>query len=240
MVRRGMRGLRTTGVAAGIALVLLPVLPASAAKPVSVKRGVHYGARIFPDNAFTVRDRKQATGRRVHFRKGVDYPLVGRKIKRACTSATYSICDGFAQLNKLDGFDLQPRVVVPFSGPIKLDSVGDKNFFISDGKNKLVSGMRQLTFDPATNTLAGISDKFLVEGTTYRIHVTSGIRDSHGKAVKACKRSCTVRFTTRTASGELVRIRKSMDLPPTDPASAYKLAGIPDVAARKLTFTQDG
>jgi hypothetical protein len=206
---------------------------------VAVKRGAHYGSRIFPDDAFTVRDRKQATGRRLNFRKGLDYPLVKGRVRTGCTSATYSICDGFTELNKLDGFDLQPRVVVPFTGSIRLASVNDSDFFISSNSGAFVSGLRQLTFDPVTHTLAGISDKFLREGTRYRIHVTNGIRDGRGKRVKACGRACVVRFKTRTASGELVRIRRSMDLPPSSATSAYVLAGIP-AGGRKLTFTQDG
>ncbi|MEA2412882.1 MAG: hypothetical protein QOC77_3443 [Thermoleophilaceae bacterium] len=200
--------------------------PASA-KPVSVVRGHHYPATIFPSDAFTVPDKAQVTGRRVHFRKGVDYPSVGGKIRRkGCTSKTYSICDAFLELNKLDGFDLQPRVTVPFTGTVKLASVNDKDFFITTRKGAFVGGFRQLTFDPGTHTLAGISDKFLKESTRYSIHVTSGIHDGKGKSVKACgaKKGCVVPFTTRTASGELVRIRKALDA----------------AAPAKLTFTQGG
>jgi hypothetical protein len=198
--------------------VLACAVPASA-KQVSVVRGHHYGATIFPTDALTVRDKNQITGRRVHFRKGVDFPLVGGRIRKGCSSKTYSICDAFRQLDKLDGWDLQPRATVPFTGTIKLASATDKSFFISTRKGKFVSGFRQLTFDPKTHTLAGISDKFLKEGARYSIHVTSGIRDSKGKHVKACaaKKGCRVNFTTRTASGELVRIRKALDAaaPPT-------------------------
>jgi hypothetical protein len=219
-------------------------LPASAASAVSVKRGSHYYSRIFPSDFFTVRDKRQVTGRRVHFRLGKDYPLVGSRVRRRCTEATYSICDSFAELNKLDGFDPQPRVVVPFTGAINLSSVKDSNFFITTNHGRFASGFRQLTFDPATNTLAGISDKFLREDTRYRIHVTNGIRDKHGKRVKACGRACVVRFTTRTASGELVRIRKAMDLALSDPRNAYRLAGFPgashSTAGRRLSFMQNG
>src|SRR3954451_4825924 len=209
---------------AGLAMALLVALGTSSAAAVSVKRGAHYGARIFPDDAFTVRDKAQLTGRRVHFRRGLDYPNVGGRVRKGCTSKTYSICDSFRELNRLDGFDLQPRVTVPFTGGVKLASVNDKNFFITTARGKFASGLRQLTFDPATRTLAGISDKFLKEGTRYRIHVTNGIRDGKGKRVKACRGSCVVRFTTRTASGELVRIRKALDA----------------MAPTKLTFTQNG
>ena len=227
-----------------LALSAAAALPASAASAVAVKRGPHYGSRIFPSDAFTVRDRRQVTGRRVNFRKGIDYPSVNGAVRHACNGSDYSICDAFSQLDKLDGFDLQPRVVVPFTGAIRLSSVNDSNFFISNNAGAFVSGLRQLTFDPVTHTLAGISDKFLREGTRYRIHVTSGIRDSRGRRVKACGRACVVRFTTRTASGELVRIRRSMDLPLSNPHNAYVLAGFPgastSTASRKLTFTQNG
>ena len=237
---------RTLAVALALAMGLsIPAaLPASAAARVAVLHGAHYGSRIFPDNAFSVSDPTQATGRRVNFRLGVDYPSVGGVVQPACTTADYSICDGFAELNKLDGFDLQPRVVVPFNGAISLASVNDADFFISDDAGAFVSGLRQLTFDPATHTLAGISDHFLREATPYRIHVTGGIRDAAGNPVNACGGVCTVRFTTRTASGELARIRQSMDLPLSDPNNAYVLAGFPgattSTAGRKLTFTQNG
>src|SRR2546423_591760 len=209
-----------------MALLLALGAPAALAKSatVSVKRGAHYGQRIFPDNAFSVRDTRQLTGRRVKSRRGLDYPIVGGHVRPGCTSKTYSICDSFRELNRLDGFDLQPRVTVPFTGSIRLGSVNDRNFFITTAGGTFASGLRQLTFDPATHNLAGISDKFLHQGARYRIHVTTGIRDGKGRRVKACGGSCVVTFTTRTASGELVRIRKAVDASPRS----------------KLTFTQNG
>jgi hypothetical protein len=221
---QAMGGTRATVLGTCLLLALLAALPAAATSKVAVKRGAHFGERIFPSNAFTVRDRRQVTRRRVNFRRGLDFPNVAGRIRRRCTKKTYSICDSFAALNKLDGFDLQPRVVVPFTGAIRLDSVSDSNFFISDRRGKLVSGLRQLTFDPATKTLAGISDRFLREGTTYRIRVTGGIRDRGGRPVRACRGTCVVPFTTRTASGILVRIRKALDA----------------AAPRKLTFAVEG
>jgi hypothetical protein len=204
-------------------VLIVLALPASA-EAVSVQRGKGLGHRIFPDNAFTVRDKRQLTGRGVHFKLRRDYPVVAGVRHSRCTNDTYSICDGFAELNKLDGFDLQPRVAVPFTGAIKLDSVNDKNFFIATRKGRFVSGLRQLTFDPVTHILAGISDKFLAERTTYAVHVTRGIRDARGKAVKTCRRTCIVRFTTRSASGELVRLRNALDAQPP----------------QKIGFSQDG
>src|SRR5262245_22648408 len=211
---------------------------------VSVMGGRNYGSRVFRDNAFTVADASQLTGRRLNFRLAIDHPTSGGVRQKSCTNADYSICDAFAQLNTLDGFDLQPRVLVPFTGAINLGSVTASDFFISTDEGAFVSGLRQLTFDPATNTLAGISDGFLNENTTYRIHVTNGILDTAGRHVSACGGACVVPFTTRTAAGTLVRIRQSMDLPLSNGANAYVLAGFPgastSTASRKVTFTQDG
>lgn len=211
---------------------------------VSVMRGRHYGRRIFPDNAFLTRDRANVTGYRVNFRQGLDYPIVAGRVRRACNAHDYSICDAFRELDQLDGFDLEPRVVVPFTGPIRFSSVNASDFYISTPHNRFVTGFRQLTYDPASHVLSGISQDFLQEDTTYRIHVTSGIRDTRGHPVNACGHACVVPFTTRTASGELVRIRRSMDLPLTDPHNAYVEAGFPDAgqstAGRKLTFVQNG
>src|SRR5439155_25591653 len=68
---RGRAGVLVTCLA-----LLVPVALPSTASAVAVKRGPHYGSRIFPDDAFTVRDSRQVTGRRVNFRKGLDYPTV--------------------------------------------------------------------------------------------------------------------------------------------------------------------
>jgi hypothetical protein len=229
-------------------LVLMTVagaLPASAAPSgVSVLQGHRYGARIFPSNFFTEEDSRQVTGRRVEFEEGRDYPVVNGRVREECDRTNYSICDAFAELNKLDGFDIQPRVTVPFSGAIKLDSVDDSNFYLTDDTGNFASGMRQLTFDPATNTLAGISDKQLLESTSYRVVVTSGIHDAGGAPITACAGICTTRFTTRTASASLVNIRKALDLPLSNPHNAYVQAGVPGAASstdsRKATFVQNG
>jgi hypothetical protein len=239
-----MKGFRAVMLAACCGLCFPATLTVSASSTVSVVRGSHYGARIFPNNVFTTTDHHQLTGRRLSFRQGIDYPLVNGVIQPACDSSDYSICDSFAALNKLDGFDLQPRVLVPFTGAISLASVNDADFYISTDTETFVSGLRQLTFDPATNTLAGISDAFLMENTPYRIHVSSGILDSGGHPVNACGGVCEVRFTTRTASGELVGIRSAMDLPLSNPHNAYALAGFPNAststASRQISFTQNG
>src|SRR6266496_4242036 len=67
----------------------------SAGATVAVMHGSSYGSRIFPENAFTVADVSQLTGRRINFREGIDYPNIGGVVQRSCTNADYSICDAF-------------------------------------------------------------------------------------------------------------------------------------------------
>ncbi len=228
------RGLCVAAVGLFIAASVLAPARASAAG-VSVVQGAQLGSRIFPDNFFTVPDSAQVSGLRVNFRSGIDFQV--------CDSTNYSICDTYAMLNHLDGFDIQPRVTVPLNGAVDLTSVDDSDFYITDAGGAFVSGLRQLVFDPGTNTLSGISDKQLTEDTLFHIVVTSGITDSAHAPITACSATCDVTFTTRTASNELVNIRKSMDLPPGDANNAYTLAGVPnaatDTTGRKTSFKQN-
>ena len=183
--------------------------------------GSTYRTSIFPNDSLTVPDASQVTGKRVNFRVGIDYP--------ACDSTNYSVCDAFAMLNKLDGFDLQPRVTIPFTGPIDVSSVNDQDVFIQGpgGRTQLM----QLVWDPASNSLSGIANAMLWESSLYNIVVTSGLKDTNGLAIDACGSACIVPFTTRTATAELYNIRAALD-----DGSAYTAAGISD---RHLSFTQN-
>ena len=63
-----------------------------------------------------------------------------------------------------DGFDLRPRVTVPFSGPIEVASVTPADFYVT-GPKGFRTPVIQLVWDPATNVLAGEPSAFLLEAT---------------------------------------------------------------------------
>jgi hypothetical protein len=195
------------------------------AQPVSVLQGTTYRSAIFPNDMLTVADAGQLTGKRVNFRVGVDFP--------ACDTTNYSTCDSFTLLNQLDGFDIQPRVTIPFTAPIDVKSVNDKDVYVQGpgGRTQLM----QLVWDPPSNTLNGITNAMLYEGSLYKIVVTSGVKDSGGNPIDACGGTCAVTFTTRTATSPLYKIRAALD-----DGSSYAAAGMPLVADRKLTFKQNG
>src|ERR1700694_4645231 len=153
-------------VAAVVGFSMAAAAPASAGAQ-GGRQGTTFRTAIFPNDRFTVRDRTQLTGRRVNLRVGIDYP--------GCDQTNYSVCDSYAMLNKLDGFDLQPRVTIPFTGQIDVASVNDKNVYVQgpSGRTKL----EQLVWNPATHTLAGVTNALLYENRQYKIVVTIGVKD---------------------------------------------------------------
>ena len=134
-----------------------------------------------PSNAFTVPDPSQLTGLRVNF------PVP------ACDAAHQSVCDDLTLLNLQDGFDLRPRVTVPFSGPIDVSTVGASDFYVA-GPNGFRTPVTQLVWDPQSNVLAGEPSEFLGEATNYQVVVTSGIHDTLGGAIVACGGACRSTF----------------------------------------------
>jgi hypothetical protein len=134
----------------------------------------------FPSDRFTVADASQLTGLRV------DLPLPDR-------AARPSDYDDVSVINTLDGFNLQPRLSIPFSGPIDVNSVSSNDVFLirlgdtqdPQDRGGQVVGINQVVWDPATNTLHVESDQLLDQHTRYALIVTDGLRDGAGQAVQA-------------------------------------------------------
>jgi hypothetical protein len=120
----------------------------------------------FPTNLDTVSDATQVTG--LH----VDLP------KPDCASFP-SDCADIAVLDTLDGFNIQPRISIPFSGDIDLSSVNSSNIFLVGPGGHV--GINQAIWEPLTDTLHVESDQQLAEATTYLLVVTRDVRDAHGK-----------------------------------------------------------
>lgn len=164
----------------------LALLSCLIAPPPALAAGVHAIFDLsapdrcpFPSDRFTVADSDQLTGRRV------ELPLPD------CKSLP-SDCDDLAVVNELDGFGLQPRLGIPFSGAIDPKSVSSSNVFLvalgdvvgGDGFGE-AEGVNQLVWDPSSNTLYAESDQLLRQHSRYALIVTDGVRDSAGDAVEA-------------------------------------------------------
>ncbi len=134
----------------------------------------------FPSDALTVRDASQKTGKRVNL------PLPD-------CSAQPSTCKEIALLNQLDGFNLTPRIVLRFSGPIQPDSIRDGVFLfplenLTDEEYGLqrdgdVITMNQVIFDPLTNTAYAKPDSFIDQHRRFLLVVTSSVVDTAGDPV---------------------------------------------------------
>ena len=163
-----------------VALLVASLTPttASAAARVQVHTGSTPDTRIMPSNSFTVADSSQLTGIRIN----LPVPV--------CDATNSSVCDDLTLLNLQDGFDLRPRVTVPFTGPIDVSTVTGSDFYMT-GPAGFSTPITQLVWDPAANILAGEPSDFLRETTNYSVVVTSGIKDTSGRSVIACTGVCT-------------------------------------------------
>ena len=130
----------------------------------------------FPSDRFTVDDHDQKTGVRVNLPK----PDCG---------ARPSDCADIDVINTLDGFNLQPRLSIPFSDLIDPSTVNSQTVLLArlghrqGGKGDPV-GINQIVWDPATKTLHAESDELLDQHTRYLLVVTDGVRDTDGHRVK--------------------------------------------------------
>lgn len=137
----------------------------------------------FPSDRFTVPDLRQNTGLRVNL------PMPD------CTTNP-SDCADLDVINTLDGFNVQPRISIPFSGAIDVASISSENVYLinlgdtlsrrrhRDGRGDVI-GINQVLFDPATSTLHVESDALLEQHTRYALIVTNGVRDAAGDPVEA-------------------------------------------------------
>jgi hypothetical protein len=143
----------------------------------------------FPTDRFTVADNTQNTGRRV----------------KLPTDSTTGLSDfqDTQVLNTLDGFNLQPRLSIPFDGPINVSTVNSGPIDVSTVNSKAVFlvrmgdtldchdhdvqvvGINQIVWDPATNTLHVESDDLLDQHTRYALIVTNALHDAGGHPVQA-------------------------------------------------------
>jgi len=103
-----------------------------------------------------------------------------------------SDCADIDVINTLDGFSTQPRITLPFTGAIDVNSVNSNTVFLVNlGDTQTLQGVgqkvgiNQVLWDPATNTLAIEPDALLNEHSRYVLIVTDGVRDAGGKKIKS-------------------------------------------------------
>ena len=202
------------------ALRLLLVVFASLAFPASALAATTAG-QAFPSNLYTVEDATQATGLRVDL------------AKPNC-AVRPTDCADIDVLNTLDGFNIQPRISVPFTGPIDLSTVSSSTvFLVGPGFQKV--GINQVVWEPAANTLHFESDEQLAQTSTYLLVVTNGVHGSDGEPLDTTTFRHDLNFG-QTKDPAAKAYRKSL----LDALSMARAVGVQndDIAAASLFTTQ--
>jgi hypothetical protein len=130
------------------------------------------GGGPFPTDLFTVSDEEQFTGLRV-------------SLPKPDCSERPSDCEDIDVLNTLDGFNLNPRLAIPFDADIDPTSVTSETVFLLalDGNERV--GINQVVWDRLSQTLYAESDLTLREAARYVLIVTRGVRDVLGERIEA-------------------------------------------------------
>jgi hypothetical protein len=223
------------------ALLLAPALVLGSAPPAHPNgSGIHPRFDLgspaggpFPSDRFTVPDPSQNTGRRVNL------PMPD-PADRPSDFADVAV------LNTLDGFNVQPRLSIPFDGLIDPHSVTSDTVFLIPLGSTLpgdgtaadpVVGVNQVVWDPATTTLHVESDELLQQHTRYALVVTRGVRDAAGAPVQASEAFARFRHELnfgQTADAALKEYRQSL----LEALEAVEALGIPPRAvAAASVFT---
>jgi hypothetical protein len=160
-------------------LILLALVTCTLAPAAANAAGVSPGFDLsspsgapFPTDRYTVADATQLTGVRV------DLPKPNCAVRP-------SDCADIDVLNTLDGFNVQPRLSIPFTGAIDVASVSSSNVFLVRLSDGAVTGINQVVWEPAVNTLHAESDQLLDQHTQYLLVVTNGVKDAAGKPIAA-------------------------------------------------------
>jgi hypothetical protein len=146
----------TTSVVGALALTMSVTATASPAVAAPAKPEP---LSVFPTDTLTVPDPSQLTGRRV----ALPTDNCGAPIS----------CGLVQQLNELDGFDLDPRIAVRFSGPVDPAEIASR-ITLQDAHGGWRTGVDRVVWDPSTNTVYAHPAEQLAPGTTYRLRVQGG------------------------------------------------------------------
>ncbi len=131
----------------------------------------------FPANALTLQASNQKTGLQVNL------PLPARCNLLSASSG----CVNIELLNQLDGFNVNPRIMVCFSGPVDITTLSTGINITAVDRNGPSIAINQVIFDQTANCAYAKPSQVLDQQTRYLLVVTSDVADAGGKRVKAAK-----------------------------------------------------
>ena len=164
-------------------LVTVAFLPPSSAEAAGIQALFNLNVPSdgpFPSDRFTIPDDSQNTWLRVN-------------LPKPDCAVQVSDCQDLDVIDTLDGFNLQPRLSIPFSGPIDVETVRSDTVFLVSLGSALPGGasagqkvgINQVVWDIESSTLHVESDELLDQHTRYVLIVTRGVRDAAGDPVES-------------------------------------------------------
>jgi pimeloyl-ACP methyl ester carboxylesterase len=178
---------------------------------------------MFPSDALTVPDAAQATGLRVNL------PLPDCNVQP-------STCAEIAVLNQLDGFSVNPRIAIQFSGPVDPNAARSAIVLTPADAPFEVTAINQVIYDPTTFTIYAKPDNVLDQRRQYRLTV------SCGTGLLTCVSPASTLFTTLSATTWLERARTNLPntaplLAPNGNPNVFKLSDIRTFTVHQQTNT---
>jgi len=123
----------------------------------------------FPTDALTVAASNQITGRQVNLPATPCPP-----------SFAGSVCGQVNLLNNLDGFSVNPRLMVCFSAPVDTTTLASGITLISLAKPYPITAINQVFYDPASNCAFAKPDQVLAQQSRYLLAISDSVTDSQG------------------------------------------------------------
>jgi Big-like domain-containing protein len=172
--------------------------------------------QLFPSNIYTAPDATQVTGLHV-------------ALPQPNCATNPSDCADVASLDQLDGFNIQPRLTIPFSAPVDPNTISSSTVFLVGPSGNRI-GINQVVVSADMKTVYAESDQQLAQDATYLLVVTTGVHDANGDPVDASTFRHDLNFG-QTKDPTSKAYRKSI-------LEMLPLAGPVDVAGASVFTTQ--
>ena len=190
---------------------------------------------LLPTDRLTQADPAQLTGRRIH-------------LSLVSCRETPSTCDEINLLNGLDGWSVNPRITLGFSGPVKLDSITRSSVFVlplGDDRAEPI-GLSRLVWDAEGRTLYARPERVLRQGRAHALVITSRVLDDTGQPLRRARGAtpderlvkrlgalgltrdqvvASVLFTTLSVTAGLEQMRAVIEARPAPPVDFIQSPG---------------
>ena len=127
----------------------------------------------FPTDVLTAPNPSQATG------KQINMSLAPCSVNPTLTSCTNAIL-----LDQLDGFSVNPQIIVCFSGPVDVSTLKKGIRIYPVGRFGSSVAINQILWDPTGNCMYAKPDQVLSQQSEYLLEVTNSVLDSHEQSVQ--------------------------------------------------------